>query len=131
MITTTENPLRYALRKHPGEWMENLTVEGLVTVRGMYMPMQNEYFTFATGDGIYIDIERFPKGDFLADCYFLEPTKERKQHRKTFRNSDYKAVCTFAEEWLSRILEDHSELVVRFYPQMYVREGQADIFDYL
>lgn len=93
------------------------------------MTMTNEYFKFIPDDGICIEIYRYPYNDFLADCYYVEPTQERKQHRKTLRKKDYKAVCSFAVEWLNEILIEHRETIEKYYPQLYASEGQIDLFD--
>jgi hypothetical protein len=124
-IITTDKPIRYVAHDTPGAWVENLTEPGLVTVRCLYMPMTNKHYTHIT-DGLTIETERFPNGDFLADCYYVEPMYGRKQERETLRAKSYEDAKVFAEEWLAAILEAHREVIEQYYPQMY--EGQITLW---
>ena len=91
--------------------------------------MVNEYYTHIT-DGLCIEIERFPKGDFHADCYYVEPVRGRKQHRETLRAKSYEEAKAFAEKWLGETLEAHREVIERHHEQLYesLPEGQLSLF---
>lgn len=125
-IITTESPIRYVGNSNPGSWVENLTETGIVTVMVLYLPIVNEYYQHIT-DGLYIEIERFPKGDYLFDGYYVEPERGRKQARSIHRGKSYDEALTAAREWLSEMLEEHKSMIERYYPKMYEDEGQLEM----
>jgi len=130
MIITTEQPLRYVVDANQGQWVENLSFEGIGAVKGYRLSIPNELNPVCI-DGLDIEVWRYPQGDYLADCYYSAPTAERAQSRKTLRTKDYKAACTFAEEWLSRTLDDNRVVIARYYPHLYASEGQTDLFEFI
>lgn len=125
-IVTTDKPIRYVGNDNNGVWVENLTEQGLVTVCVLYLPIVNEYYQHIT-DGLYIEIERFPKGDYLFDGYYVEPERGRKQKRDTLRGKSYDEALTASRDWLCKMLEEHRVTIERYYPGMYEDEGQLEM----
>jgi len=120
-IQSETRPIRYAAHDHPATWVENLEVPGTVAVAVMHMRMQNEYFHHIE-DGIFIEIERFPKGDYLADCYIVEPNRKREQQRETQRCETYEEAKAYASGWLEQKLQEYESIVSKHYPQLYGSE---------
>jgi len=125
-IQSNTGPIRYAAREHPATWIENLEAPGTVAVAAMYMPIQNEYLSHIQ-DGIYIEIERFPKGDYLADCYMVEPNRKRQQHCEKERFETYEQAKAYAAQWMEQKLQEHEATVSQHYPQLY-DTGQLTLF---
>jgi len=120
-IITTDH-IRHVAESNPGSWVVNQSETGYVCVTCFYLPVENEYFKSRT-NGLRIEIERFPKGDYLLNGYYVEPTRERKQTIRIKRENSYDAALAAGQDFVKEILESESQTLIKYYPALY---GQVE-----
>lgn len=95
-------PTRYVAFENPKSWVE---AKDFSVRRGGYEyaayiePMQNTEYPHLT-DGIYCQIVSYQGIDFMADCHYTIPNKERKQGDFVKRFTDYHEARKAVQNWI-------------------------------